>query len=59
MFADRLIVMKDGAIAADGAPGDVLTDGLLEAVFALPLKVNRQPSNGTPFVLPHSADPVP
>lgn len=55
MFADRLIVMKDGAIAADGPPRAALTDDLLESVFGLPLRVCRTPADGTAFVLPQSA----
>lgn len=53
LYADRLIVMSQGCIAADGDPSAVLTDETLMAVFQVPLKMNRTPS-GAPFVLPHS-----
>lgn len=54
LYADRLIVVSEGRIAADGAPAAVLDDRLMASVFAAPLKVNVAPRDGTPFVLPHS-----
>jgi iron complex transport system ATP-binding protein len=54
-FADRLIVMKAGAIVGDGPPATVLTDALIERVFELPLRVGRVPASAVPFVLPQTA----
>lgn len=34
-FCDRVLVMADGAVAADGAPGDVLTAELLADVYGV------------------------
>ncbi|BCJ92200.1 hemin import ATP-binding protein HmuV [Terrihabitans soli] len=53
-YADHLIVMHRGAVAAEGAPAETITDALLEEVFGLPLRVGRAPAAGTPFVLPQS-----
>lgn len=55
LFADRLIVMAQGGIVADGAPEMILDNDLLARVFHVPLKVNAVPDGGAPFVLPHSA----
>ncbi|WP_040164099.1 ABC transporter ATP-binding protein [Microbacterium gorillae] len=51
-YADHLIVMKDGAIAAEGDPATVLTEKLLEDVFRLRAHVQSDPVFGTPLVIP-------
>jgi iron complex transport system ATP-binding protein len=51
-FADRMLVMHVGRIAAEGTPREVLVDGLLEEVFDIRLRVNQQPDAGVPFILP-------
>lgn len=38
-FADRLILLADGAVAADGAPDDVLTEDVLRAHYGAGLRV--------------------
>lgn len=53
-FADHLIVMKDGAVAAAGAPGDILDEELLRRVFGLTARVVPDPVFGTPMVIPIS-----
>jgi len=56
LFADRLIVLSEGRVAADGTPSEVLTNEMIEEVFKVPLRVGVVPSPRTaPFVLPHSA----
>ncbi|TCT10627.1 iron complex transport system ATP-binding protein [Tepidamorphus gemmatus] len=55
LFADRIVVVSDGRIVADGPPAEVLTDALLHRVFGVRLRVNVAPLGGAPFVLPHSA----
>ena len=55
LFADRLIVLKRGSVAADGTPADVITSQLVNDVFGVALQVNRTPKGETPFVLPHGA----
>ena len=47
--ADRIVAMKDGRIVADGAPADILTPDMLEAVFGFRMRVER--IEGKPFVL--------
>lgn len=55
LFADRLIVLNNGAVAADGPPGDVITSEMVQSVFDVPLQVSEMPIGNTPFVLPHGA----
>jgi iron complex transport system ATP-binding protein len=56
MFADRLVVLDHGRVAAEGTPRDVLTDALLDQVFGLPVRVGAAPGEGVPFILPQSVD---
>ncbi|MFC5751009.1 ABC transporter ATP-binding protein [Actinomadura rugatobispora] len=51
-FADHLVAMKDGRIAAEGKPADIVDADLLHAVFDLPCVVVPDPVNGTPMVVP-------
>lgn len=55
MYADRILVMKRGRVAASGSPRDVLEDRLIAKVFDVDLKVGVLPAGGVPFVLPQSA----
>ena len=51
-YTDHLIVMKDGAVVATGAPRDVITAELVEDVFGLPCLVTPNPVTGAPSVVP-------
>ncbi len=51
-YATHLIVMRDGGILAEGAPRDVVTAELIEAVFDVPCRVVPDPETGTPMVIP-------
>ncbi|MBX9243319.1 ABC transporter ATP-binding protein [Actinotalea ferrariae] len=51
-YATNLVVMKDGAVVAQGAPGQVVTAQLIEHVFGLPCRVVTDPASGTPLVVP-------
>jgi iron complex transport system ATP-binding protein len=55
LFADRIVLMKSGGLAAAGGVREVLTDETMQSVFGCPLRVNQVPADGTPFVLAHSA----
>ncbi len=54
MFADHMVVMRQGQLFAQGAPGEVIGDALIEDVFGCRLKVAATPGAGQPFVLPQS-----
>lgn len=55
LFADRILLMQSGRLAAIGSVHEVLTDDTMQSVFGCPLRVNTLPADGTPFVLAHSA----
>ena len=44
-YADRIVVLSEGAVAAEGAPIDVLTDELFRDVFQVEAHVSRAPWN--------------
>jgi iron complex transport system ATP-binding protein len=51
-YATNLVVMKEGRIVAQGAPGDVLTAALVEDVFGLACEIIDDPQSHTPLVIP-------
>lgn len=51
-YADHLIVMKDGAVVASGAPARVLTAELVEDVYDLRCRIQPDNETGTPLVIP-------
>ena len=53
-YATELIVMRDGAILAQGAPAEVMTAELVERVFSMPCRVMNDPETDTPMVVPAS-----
>ncbi|MBE0009191.1 MULTISPECIES: ABC transporter ATP-binding protein [unclassified Arthrobacter] len=59
-YADHLIAMTDGRIAAQGSPAEVVTEETVTAVFGLQCRVIPDPVSGTPMVVPvgrhHSGD---
>jgi iron complex transport system ATP-binding protein len=50
--ADRVVLLADGRVQADGPPGQVLTDELLGRVYDHPIEVIRHPRTGELLVLP-------
>ena len=50
-FVERLVVMKDGQIAADGNPAAVLTSDTLLTVYEVEAEVIPHPQDGKPYVL--------
>lgn len=53
MFGDRICFLRDGRVAACGAPGEVVRDEVLSEVFGCRPAVGRAPANAV-FVLPQS-----
>jgi iron complex transport system ATP-binding protein len=51
-FCDHLIVMKDGAILAQGSPEDVLSPGTIAEAFSVMARVLDDPITGKPLVVP-------
>jgi iron complex transport system ATP-binding protein len=58
-YADNVIAMKGGAVVAVGAPGDVVTEGLVRSVFGLESRVIPDPVSGTPLIIPIGRHHVP
>jgi len=51
LYFDRLILLKEGRILADGPPSDVLTEGTIKEVFSASVQVMRHPSMKTPHIV--------
>ncbi len=51
-YADRLIVMKEGMIVAQGSPADVISNALLKDVFDVSLLIETR--DNMPCILPQS-----
>lgn len=52
LFADRIVLLHDGGVHADGTPAHVLTPGLLHEVFGVETEILIHPHHGTPLVVP-------
>jgi iron complex transport system ATP-binding protein len=51
-FADEMVLLDRGQVAAAGAPMDVMRASVLEHVYDWPLVVTRDPAVGAPALLP-------
>lgn len=56
-FADRIVLLHDGRVAAHGTPADVMQGAVLERVYDWPLVVTRDPAVGAPALVPLRARP--
>ncbi|MGC0364197.1 iron complex transport system ATP-binding protein [Rhodococcus sp. 27YEA15] len=57
-YADRIVVLENGHIAADGSPREVLREALLTRVYGYPIEVVDHPRTGASLVIPRrDADP--
>ncbi len=54
LYADQIIVMNKGAVAARGNAHETITNAVLEEVFKLPGRVGEIPRGNAPFVLPQA-----
>jgi len=55
MFADHVVMLKDGRLHAAGPPAEVFTEGVLEAVYGCRLSVRREEGTGLIRVLTPAA----
>lgn len=53
-FADRLLLLACGEVAAEGTAEEVLDAQVLERVYGWPVDVRTDPATGTPRVVPRS-----
>ncbi|NBE56778.1 ABC transporter ATP-binding protein [Streptomyces boluensis] len=54
-YADHLVVLKDGRLAAAGPPAEVLDAELVKTVFDVDCRVIPDPETGTPLVIPRGS----
>ncbi len=55
VYADRVALMSDGRLRAEGSPTAVMTDAILSEVYGCQVRVGVAPDDARPFVLPHCA----
>ena len=51
-YATHLLVMKDGAVLAKGAPSEIVSAELVSEAFGLACRVVPDPETGTPMIVP-------
>lgn len=51
-FADRMLLLSRGAVAAEGTPADVVREDTLTQVYGWPISVHADPKSGAPRVTP-------
>ncbi|MBG79779.1 MAG: cobalamin/Fe(3+)-siderophore ABC transporter ATP-binding protein [Phycisphaerae bacterium] len=52
-FFDRLLVIHEGKLVADGLPADVMTSELLSEVFNIQADIGHEPATGQPVIICH------
>lgn len=52
-YSQRMIVLNEGRVVADGTPGKVLTKALLADVFKVQADIVMDPNSGSPVCLPY------
>lgn len=51
-FADSVVLLHEGRVAASGTPDVVMTGPTLERVYGWPIVVSRDPAVGAPMLIP-------
>jgi iron complex transport system ATP-binding protein len=51
LYFDRLVLLKEGRVWADGAPNQVLTESGISEVFSAAVKVEQHPVTGAPHIV--------
>ncbi len=57
-YADTLLVLGEGRLAAMGSPVDILRDDLIGEIFRVGWPVGQVPAAGQPFILPRKTLPA-
>jgi iron complex transport system ATP-binding protein len=50
-YFTRLVLLKDGAVIADGSPGQVLTSSTIGSTYCVPVHIQPHPLSGVPQVI--------
>lgn len=53
-YSDRMLVLQDGRIVADGTPAEILTADMVRRVFQVQASILTDPTNGAPVCLPYA-----
>ena len=51
LYFDRLVLLKEGRVIADGTPAQVLTEDRIREVFSASVRVERHPVAGVPHIV--------
>jgi len=51
LYFDRLVLLKEGKVAADGVPHQVLTQARIKEVFSASVGVESHPTTGVPHII--------
>lgn len=51
-FADRMLLLAEGRVAAEGTPAEVLKEDVLSEVYGWPVSVRQDPDTGSPRITP-------
>lgn len=51
-YADQLVFLRDGAVAASGRPEELMTEGLIARVFDVDAMIITDPAYGRPLCIP-------
>ena len=51
LYCDRLVLLKEGRISAEGTPKQVLTEEIIRDVFSASVRVEAHPATGVPHVV--------
>jgi len=51
LYFDRLVLLKEGRVWADGAPNQVLTEAGIREVFSASVKIEQHPVTGAPHIV--------
>jgi len=58
-YATRLVAMKGGAVLAQGRPGEIVTETLIQSVFGVDCVIIPDPVSGTPLIVPRAGSKPP
>jgi iron complex transport system ATP-binding protein len=51
-YCGRILILKNGKLAADGAVKDVLKKEIVQSVYEIPLQIFEHPQSGLPLIMP-------
>jgi iron complex transport system ATP-binding protein len=54
-FADRMLLLSRGRVAAEGTAAEVMREDVLREVYGWPISVHTDPTSGAPRVTPRRA----